>query len=69
VNYWIEATDNNDATGPGVTRTPSRQIRVVTQQEKLAEIFDRIEGKTRDIDEISDRQEKVRKEVGDLIKE
>jgi len=39
VNYWIEAADNNTATGPSITRTEPKQFGIVTPEAKQARNF------------------------------
>lgn len=43
VRYWIEATDNNNVTGPGITQSSSQRLIVVTPEAKRDEILERLE--------------------------
>jgi len=67
VSYWLEATDNNTATGPGVTKTDHKQFVLVTPEAKEAEILTRIKKNATDIDTLSDTQQKVSKDVQQTI--
>jgi hypothetical protein len=69
VNYWIEAEDNNDVTGPGVTKTKVRQLRIVTPAEKQAEILERIKQNADAMENLSGTQQKVSTEIGETIKQ
>jgi hypothetical protein len=67
VNYWIEAVDNNDVTGPGLTRTEVKQLAIVSPEEKQAEIFERLRQSADAIDNLSNTQQKISHEVGEAI--
>jgi len=67
VNYWIEATDNNTATGPGVTKTDHKQFGILSPAAKEAEILSRLKQNASEIDTLSDTQQKVSHDVGDTI--
>ncbi|MDR3228579.1 MAG: DUF4175 domain-containing protein [Puniceicoccales bacterium] len=63
VSYWIEAEDNNTATGPGITKTTPRQLRVVTPAEKQAEILERVRRSSTVIESTADVQRKLGDDV------
>ena len=67
VNYWIEAVDNNTATGPGVTRTDHQQFEIITPEAKQTEILARMKQNASDLDTLSDTQEKASHAVGEVI--
>jgi hypothetical protein len=67
VSFWIEATDNNTATGPGVTKTDHKQFVIVTSAAKEAEILERIKKNAMDINTLSDTQQKVSKDVQETL--
>jgi hypothetical protein len=67
VNYWIEATDNNTATGPGVTKTDHKEFGILSPADKEAEILNRIKQNASDIDTLSDTQQKVSHDVDESI--
>lgn len=67
VNYWIEATDNNTVTGPGITKTDHKQFGIVSLETKQAEILDRLKENASEIDHLSDTQQKINNDVGEAI--
>jgi hypothetical protein len=67
VSYWIEAEDNNNVTGPGITKTEQKQLAVVTLEEKQAEIFERLKQNADAIDNLSNTQQRISNEVGETI--
>ena len=69
INYWIEAMDNNDVTGPGIGRTPVHQWQVISIEAKRQELAEKLRKHGEAIDELSKRQEELRSNVGDLIKQ
>jgi hypothetical protein len=68
LNYWIEAADNNDATGPGVGQTPKKSLAVVTQAEKRAEMLEILGARAAEIEEISETQKKVNEDLDSSIR-
>ena len=67
VSYWVEAVDNNTATGPGMTKTEHKEFGVLSPEAKEAEILARIKQNASDIDTLSDTQQKVSHDVGEAI--
>jgi hypothetical protein len=67
VNYWIEAADNNKATGPGITKTEHKQFGVVSIETKQAEILERLQQNAAEINTLSDTQQKINNDVGETI--
>jgi len=67
VNYWIEAVDNNTATGPGVTKTDRQQFEIISPEAKQTEILTRLKQNASDLNTISDIQEKASHAVGEVI--
>ncbi len=67
VNYWIEATDNNTATGPGISTTEHQQFGIISPEAKQAEILDRLKQNAAEIDTLSDTQQKINQDVGEAI--
>jgi hypothetical protein len=67
VNYWIEATDNNTETGPGVTKTDHKQFGVISLEAKQAEIMERLKQNAAEINTLSDTQQKINNDVGETI--
>jgi len=67
VNYWIEATDNNSATGPGVTKTDHKQFGIISLEAKQAEIMERLKQNAAEINTLSDTQQKINNDVEETI--
>ena len=67
VNYWIEATDNNTVTGPGVTETDHQRFSVISIGAKQAEILDRLQQKATEINQIYDSQQNLNGQVRETI--
>jgi len=67
VNYWIEAMDNNNVTGPGISKSERKQLAIVSPEEKQAEIFERLKQNADAIDSLSNTQQKISNEVGDAL--
>jgi hypothetical protein len=65
VRYWIEATDNNTATGPGITRSDRKSFLILTPEAKQAEILKRIKDNAAALDDLSDTQQKVSNDTGE----
>lgn len=68
ITYWIEAEDNNDATGPGVGQTPKKNLTVVSQAEKRAELLEILGARAAEIEEISNTQKKVNEDLDSSIR-
>jgi hypothetical protein len=67
VNYWVEATDNNTASGPGVTKTEHKQFGIISVEAKQAEILERLKQNAAEIDNLSNTQQKINNDVGETI--
>jgi hypothetical protein len=67
VNYWIEAVDNNTATGPGIASTDHKEFDIISIEAKREEIIERIKKNASDIDSISGTQIKINTDVDSAI--
>jgi hypothetical protein len=67
VEYWMEAQDANNISGPGVTESEHHTIKVVSELEKAAELMSRAEEALTVISDINDRQAVVNKDLGSAI--
>jgi len=63
ISYWIEAEDNNTATGPGVGRSAKKTFVVVSKDAKKAELLEMLGQKASEIDKISETQKKVNEDL------
>lgn len=68
LNYWIEAMDNNDVTGPGVGQTAKKSLAVVSRAEKRAELLEILGARAAEIEEISNTQKKVNEDLDSSIR-
>ncbi len=68
-NYWIEAVDNNNVTGPGISRTAVRQWQVVSTDAKRQELADKMRKQADALGDLSQRQEQLRAQIGDTLKQ
>jgi hypothetical protein len=70
VDFWFEATDSNDATGPGVMVLPEHyQARVVSEEEKRADLAARLADTLQGLNDVRQGQETLAHELGELIHE
>jgi len=68
IEYWIEAKDANDITGPGVSESEHFHVKCVTEDEKraqLAQLESQIIGA---FGNTAADQQSVNKDVGDMVK-
>ncbi len=69
IEYWIAAQDNNDATGPGIGRSDHQFLRIVSPDEKLADIWNRAGDYMGSIDDLAQDEEKLNNHLGTIILE
>ena len=67
VEYWMEAEDGNNVTGPGIGDSEHHTIKIVSEIEKKAEVMNRLVDSLSTITDISENQEKINKDLGDVI--
>ncbi|MGE9289562.1 MAG: hypothetical protein ACQKBT_01145, partial [Puniceicoccales bacterium] len=66
--WWIAATDRSDlATGPNQAESSRSTLRVVTAEEKIAELMDEVRAGVSVVEEVSDEQEKTARILHRLI--
>ncbi|MFN0067146.1 MAG: DUF4175 family protein [Limisphaerales bacterium] len=64
---WVEAEDRNTLSGPGVGRSERRIIRVVTDEEKRADLLSRANDSLSTLNDVADGQEKLNQTLGRVI--
>ncbi len=69
IEYWIEALDNNDATGPGVGASEHQFARVVSEAEKRADLLNRAGDSIGSITDVANDQEQLNRNLGAIIRE
>lgn len=69
IEYWIEAVDNNDKTGPGIGASEHQFARVVSESEKRADLLNRAGDYLGSISDVAADQDKLNKNLGVIIRE
>lgn len=69
IEFWLEVTDNNDVTGPGVGVTEHQLLRVVSENEKRADLLNRAGDFLGTINDVTGDQEKLNFTLGTFIYE
>ena len=69
IEFWLEAQDNNDVTGPGIGITEHQLLRVVSENEKRADLLNRAGDFLGTINDVTGDQEKLNFTLGTLIYE
>jgi len=67
IEFWLEVQDNNDVTGPGVGVTEHQLMRVVSENEKRADLLNRAGDFLGTIGDVAGDQEKLNFTLGTLI--
>ncbi|HSI09039.1 MAG TPA: hypothetical protein VK985_10685 [Rariglobus sp.] len=68
LTWWIEATDNNTVTGPGVGASDHRQLTIVSFAQKQQEVLKRLEETSRRMEDVARRQSEVRDSLGQALR-
>jgi hypothetical protein len=69
LEFWLEAQDNNDITGPGIGTSERHFARLVTEEEKRADLWNRASDTLSGINDLAGDQEKLNQALGTLIRE
>ncbi len=70
IDFWLEARDANDVTGPGIAVMPEHwQARIVTDDEKRADLANRLNDTLQSLDAVRQSQQDLATRLGDLIRE
>ena len=67
LDYWIEVFDTNDLTGPGIASTEHFQVKVVTAEEKRADLANRLMNSLGTLNELDSQQRQISENLGPLI--
>jgi hypothetical protein len=67
LEYWIEAADNNNVTGPGLGASDHQMLRIVTPEEKRAELLARAGDYLTTINDVAGDEEKLSQGLSELI--
>lgn len=68
LEYWLEAEDHNDATGPGLGASEHQLLRLVSEADKRAELLNRAGDYLGSITEVTTDQERLNQSLGALIR-
>ena len=68
VEYWIEAEDNNDVTGPGAGASDRQLAKIVSESEKRADLLNRASDYLGSINDVVTDQEKLNQNLGAIIR-
>jgi len=68
VTYWIEATDNNNATGPGVGLSVKKSLAILSEEAKKAELLEMMGARAGEIENIYNTQKKVNEDLDSTIR-
>ena len=69
IEYWIEAEDNNNATGPGVGASEHQYLKIVSIEEKRADLLNRAGDYLGSVSDVAADQEKLNQSLGQIIRE
>lgn len=69
IEWWLEVQDTNDETGPGISESERYVLRLVTPEEKRAELMTRIGETWNPLDSVSERQQMINQDLGRMILE
>jgi hypothetical protein len=67
IEYWIEAQDANNVTGPGISESEHHVIKVVSAAEKSADVMNRLDDKFSVIKEEQDHELLINNNLGQSI--
>ena len=68
VEYWLEAEDNNNVTGPGLGSSDRQLIKIVSEAEKRADLLNRASDYLGSISDVVNDQEKLNRNLGVIIR-
>ncbi len=66
--YWLEAEDNNNVTGPGFGVSDRQLAKVVSEAEKRADLLNRASDFLGSINDLVTDQEKLNRNLGEMIR-
>jgi hypothetical protein len=70
IDYWLEVLDRNNVTGPGVATLPEHyQARVVSEDEKRADLAARLTDTLQGLNDLRQNQEDLARRLGEIIYE
>ncbi len=67
IEWWVEVADANNVTGPGVSASEHYQLRIVSEDEKRAELLSRLNDAMSQINDVSENQQDLTQRLGKMI--
>ncbi len=67
IDYWLEVLDANDFNGPGNTKLDHYQARIVSDDEKRADLANRLSDTMEGLNGVRQGQEDVNRRLGEII--
>jgi hypothetical protein len=67
IEWWVEARDTNDVTGPGVAQSEHYWFRIVTEEEKRTDLMNRLDDYLNLLGTVAEDQERLNQNLGTLI--
>ena len=67
IEYWLEARDTNDVTGPGRAATEHFWLRVVSDDDKRTDLMNRLDDSLGRLSSVADDEEWLNQSLGTLI--
>ncbi len=67
IEYWIEAVDLNNKTGPGIGVSERYLAKIVSEAEKRADLMNRISEYIGNLGEVANEQERLSQTIGEII--
>ena len=67
IEYWLEAQDTNDVTGPGLATTEHYWLKVVSEDDKRADLMNQLDGFLGTLGSVAEEEERLNQHLGTLI--
>ena len=67
IEYWLEAQDTNDVTGPGVTMTEHYWLKIVSEDDKRVDLMNRLDDYLGALGSVAEDEEHLSQSLGALI--
>jgi len=67
IEYWLEAQDTNDVTGPGRATTEHYWLKVVSVDDKRADLMNRLDDYLSTLGNVAEDEERLNRNLGALI--
>jgi hypothetical protein len=68
IEFWAQATDTNDITGPGVGSSEHHQFHVISETDKQKELLDKLGDYMGKVQDVSDSERDLNARTGTMVK-